>query len=281
MVKIEDILLPPRLLRVVIAPSAGPPGPGAGEQPLPGAVIGQLFQAKVLGPTPSGEILLEINGERLTAEAQGPLPENETIWLEVRQTKPMLCLAPAARKGAAQELLKHFLSGNSAISQATAELTGTEDERFAGLRAFFDQTGIDDSEPLRRLLRLIAESAGSGAAKSQGPAAALKELVAMLTTEAIGGSERRPQVSVGYGLEKLAQLVDASQAVNGQPPSPSPPCTYIFPCWLANAEGWGAWSFTGEEGGEEGQGGHGYALNFFLFLTRLGDLQFSVLFQGL
>ena len=281
---------PPFVAKGIQVPAAdrseGAPKPG-----LPASVLfgqGQVVRGEVTGITPEGKVVLDIGGQLVEARSEVALKPGSTLWLEVRQTEP-LWLRVADKKGAAQEFLRQYCADPAAMGKGLRALLGlafladaekglTEQ---AGMLQNFANTAMGAEPDPDRIIRLLTMLGSGSGGEESGPSQAggkLQELLALLTADkaAILGKPN------GAAIQKLGLLVELQGEINELPASPQQTQFLLFPCLFAMGAGAGQWLFTLDSGEEQAATGEerGYALSFFLEMSRLGELQIQIRVKG-
>ncbi|MDH5524848.1 MAG: flagellar hook-length control protein FliK [Desulfobulbaceae bacterium] len=258
--------------------SSLPSGPAGAK---PDLVAGQLVKGQVVGFSREGNLLLEINGQRVEAKAQLPLALGSSFWLEVKQTEPLPFLALADKKGAVQEFLQQFFSDPGAMGRGLrslltlAELVGqggASKEGQAELLQNFAQAAVGREADPAQLIRWLS-LLGAG-----GPAGGLADRLGQLpaSPEPQGGMADQLNLPA---IQKLAVLFDLQHELNSLPAPGNQPLSLLFPCFFALNEGAGQWLFTLErQNGAEGEAG--YNLAFFLEMSRVGEVEIRLKVKG-
>lgn len=79
-------------------------------------------------------------------------------------------------------------------------------------------------------------------------------------------------------LKSLTKLLHAHQQLNHPQPG-KPPEFLLFPCFFAGKSGWGEWTFQMEESGSGQERETTCSIDFFLQMSRIGDVHMKVLMQ--
>lgn len=244
--------------------------------------VGQLLKGRITGFTPEGKILLDIDGQTVTAQSQLPLKVGSELWLEVKQAGPEPWFVLAGKKGAIQELLQKAFLDTSSIGKSLQNLFVLAEEGkgvmppdlIAKLEAIMQGLGINsingdaDTEKIIRALLWI------GAGREVRPNLLAKQLADFLTTlRQVGGEKFLDKASL-LGLEKLVGMTEAFNNLNNQPPAPNQALFLLFPCFFAAGAGCGEWMFAldQESEAEQDEGASHYTLSFFLEMSKLGDI---------
>ncbi|MFQ6757565.1 MAG: flagellar hook-length control protein FliK [Deltaproteobacteria bacterium] len=262
--------------------SEGAPKPG-----LPASVLfgqGQLVRGEVTGITPEGKVVLDIGGQLVEARSEVALKPGSTLWLEVRQTEP-LWLRVADKKGATQEFLRQYCADPAAMGKGLRALLGlaflADAEKGlaeqAGMLQNFANTAVGaepDPDRIIRLLSMLGSGAVGEESGSSQEGGKLQELLALLTADktAILG---KPNAAA---MQKLGLLLELQGEINVLPASPQQTQFLLFPCLFAMGAGVGQWLFTLDSGEDQAATGEerGYALSFFLEMSRLGEVQIQI-----
>ena len=252
---------------------------------------GEIVKGTVLEITSDGKALLDIGGRTVTAQTLVPLKANMELLLEVKEGGTTPWLAPAGKKGVAQEIIRMLFSEGANIAKAATLLTETGAKPAAAplppaiLEALNNlQQEIGDkatgakAEP-HKLAQLLAHLSPTGknatAIKSLGRQ--LAETVEQLAAKA---DNDHPAISK---LKTMAKLLDAHQQLNAQQPAQqaaNQPEFLLFPCFFAGDNGWGEWLFQMESGGKGDEKQTTTSIDFFLQMSRLGDVHLKVFMQG-
>ncbi len=278
--------------RIPTKPDAAPPKPSGttpAETGKPGGGLsltaGTLLKGTVLEITPDGKALLDIAGRTVTARTMVPLKPGAELYLEVKEGGTMPWLTPADRKGGAQEIIRLLFTEGANLAKATTLLTGAGEptsapptpllEALAAARGAIGDTatgGQAESGKLIQLLALLRPIGGQPAAEpplGQKLSAAADRLAAQLGPDHASANE----------IKALSRLLEAHQQINAQPAG-NQPDFLLFPCFFTGEAGWGEWLFSMETGGGEDAGEPPCAIDFFLRMSRLGDVRLKVLLQG-
>ncbi|MHB1380337.1 MAG: flagellar hook-length control protein FliK [Desulfurivibrionaceae bacterium] len=264
---------------------------GGGKPGLPASVLfgqGQLVRGEVTGITPEGKVVLDIGGQLVEARSEVALKPGSALWLEVRQTEP-LWLRVADKKGAAQEFLRQYCADPAAMGKGLRGLLGlaflADAEKSladqAGMLRNFANTAMGAEPDPDRIIRLLT-MLGSGTVREEHDSSQaggkLQELLALLTADkaAILGKAN------AAAMQKLGLLVELQGEINALPASAQQAQFLLFPCLFAMGAGAGQWLFTLDSGEDQAATGEerGYALSFFLEMSRLGELQIQLRVKG-
>ncbi|MBU0675796.1 MAG: flagellar hook-length control protein FliK [Proteobacteria bacterium] len=248
---------------------------------------GQLLQARVQNLLPDGKVLLEIEGRAMTATSLARLTAGSTIWLEVREAGAEPLLVLAGKKAAAGALLRLLLSNSSLLTKSVASLTMPSASPEPGwVEALFPNPPVLESvsingeaqpgkvvETLLAILRV-----GNGGPGLKNPLSRLAHLVDVLAD--VHSLDRADPASVqGHkaleGFAKLAELMEGMRNLNSQAVAQDQLPFYLIPCFFMDGGGWGQWLFYAEPESATAEGG-GYHLDFFLEMSRLGDMHISL-----
>jgi len=159
-------------------------------------------------------------------------------------------------------------------------------ELFSLLESLRQEVGgvaMDGQAEVGRLVRMLRLFQGAAPARNgevpvaiAGRLAEVAERLGEAAGRVVGGGER----SAGGDLDKMARLLDGLQQLNSHPSSPNQPVFLLLPCFLAGGAGWGQWLFSmAGEGGAAGED-RGCAIDFFLQMSRLGDLHLRLFVKG-
>jgi len=255
--------------------------------------VGQFLKGKVTGFSPDGKILIDIQGQTVTAKSQLPLKLGSELWLEVRQTEPEPWLvAVPDKQEAVLEFLQQALADNSSVGKAIQVLQtsvgGAEadlpPELYAEfetlLQAFGDIALQGDADP-EKLIKLLSwlNAGQSSSRKALFPAKLDEQLNDLLVALKRPGAAQTLDKAILSGIEKLASTIGSMQAVNSHPPVMNQLPFFLVPCLFAAGAGWGQCllSTDADAGGEEGGGRRAQAtLSFFLEMSQLGALHLQV-----
>jgi hypothetical protein len=271
-------------------PAASARSEGAGKSAPPAPLLfgqGQLVRGEVTGLTPDGKVLLDIGGQIVEAKSEILLKPGSVFWFEVQETEP-LWLRVADKKGAAQEFLRQYCADPAAMGKGLrflldlASLLDTEKglpEQAGILRNLAGVAIGPEADPARiiRLLTMLGEAdRGSGQA-GEG----VKKLLPLATLLA----EDREGLIGKTGaatLQKLGLLLELQAELNTLPATSRQAQFHLFPCLFAMGGGVGQWLFTLDRGEDRAGTGEdrGYALSFFLEMSRLGELQIQIRVKG-
>lgn len=124
--------------------------------------VGQTLNALVTGQRPSGEIVLRVAGQQITATADIPVQQGSNLLLEVKQLRPVPILriintqvqAVALREGTPGTLRLLPPGASELASQPLAQVANTL--RTVDLGALLPPPGV---ESVQRLLRQVANPA--------------------------------------------------------------------------------------------------------------------------
>lgn len=239
---------------------------------------GQLLKGEVTGLGPDGRIFLNIGGMSIEARSEVALKPGAVVWFEVQQSDP-LWLRLADGKGAAQEFLRQYFSDPAALGKGMEALLALADSAGpAGGMADLAGPAIGPEADPRLIVRMLAllglARPGAEAAGSER----IRELFPELA-HSLAGLEGKAETAV---LRKLALLMELQQQLNTAAPVPNHGRFFLLPCFFAFGAGHGQWLLVldREDGQEAGSEGRGYALSFFLSLSRLGELQIQLKVRG-
>ena len=176
--------------------------------------IGQTLNALVTGQLPSGELVLRVAGQQITATADIPIQQGANLMLEVKQLQPVPTLrvlnpatsAASANVGATLQLIPG--GGSSIASPSLARVA-------QALQAVTAGTALPASvaEPVTQLLRMVARV--DRLAAPEGLAAALRGSGIFLEAGlGAAGSARNGllQSDIKAGLFRALAGVDAALA---------------------------------------------------------------------
>ncbi|HIJ91092.1 MAG: flagellar hook-length control protein FliK [Desulfobulbaceae bacterium] len=269
----------------------------AGDKPsvsVPASLLfgqGQLLRGEVTGLTPDGKVILDIGGQAVEARSEVALKVGSAFWLEVRQTEPLM-LRMADKKGAAQEFLRQYCADPGAMGKGLRALLGLAFLSGAE-KSLTDQAGVlqnfaggamgPEADP-DRIIRLLAMLGGGIAGENNGTDQAgtrqvkLHELIALLAQDRGGVLGKANSTA----LQKLGLLLELQSELNSLPASAQQAQFLLFPCLFSMGAGVGQWLFTLDRGDEQATSGEerGYALSFFLEMSRLGELQIQIRVKG-
>ncbi|MDH5299056.1 MAG: flagellar hook-length control protein FliK [Desulfobulbaceae bacterium] len=282
-------------------PAGETPGrPAAAGQPL-SLVAGQILKGRVVSLEGDGKVLLEINQRLVTARSLIPLVPGSELLFEVKEGGASPWLALAGKKGAVQEVLRLLLGEAAGLARAANILGGGGGVGAAasamalpppllalweGIRSeatALAVTGEADVGKLGRLLAWLRPDEGSGRGNPLFPSSLGSRLAQVvdgfraLDEDGTLPAGDRPVVA---GLDKMARLVEGMQELNRQPLIPGQPDFLLLPCFFAGDNGWGQWLFSMEDGGGGEEGAASGVIDFFLQMSRLGDLHLKILLKG-
>ncbi|MDH4320835.1 MAG: flagellar hook-length control protein FliK [Desulfobulbaceae bacterium] len=251
--------------------------------------VGTVLKGTVLEITADGKALLDIAGRTVTARTMVPLKPGAELYLEVKEGGAMPWLTQADKKGGAQELIRLLFTEGANLAKAATLLAG------GGESAAAPPTALPASllEALAAVRGEIADKATSGQAES----GKLSQLLALLRPS---GSQAATDIPLSKKLsavadrlaaqlgpdhasaneiKAMAKLLDAHQQINARP-SGNQPDFLIFPCFFTGNAGWGEWLFSMETSGGKEAEEPPCTIDFFLRMSRLGDVHLKVLLQG-
>lgn len=244
--------------------------------------VGQLLKGRITGFTPEGKILLDIEGQTITAQSKLPLKVGSELWLEVKQTGPEPWFVLAGKKGAVHVLLQKAFLDTSSVGKSLQSLFVLAEEGkgvmpptlSAKLESIIQGFGVnsvtDDADSVKIIRTLLWSGAGKEAHSSL-----LSKLLAdfLSAIRQVDGDKFLDRANL-LGLEKLVGMTDAFNTLNNQPPSPNQALFFLFPCFFAAGAGCGEWMFSldQESEAEHGESPFHYTLSFFLEMSRLGDI---------
>lgn len=255
----------------------------------PGNVLaltaGTIVKGTVLEVTGDGKALLDIGGRTVTAQTVVSLTPGSEILLEVKEGGATPWLALAGKKGVAQEIVRLLLTEGATLGKAVTLLTGSGEQAVPPLPSAL-------LEALNSLQQDVAAKATDGQAATDK----LTQLLALLRPT---GKQPSPDASLGHRisstlaqlatlpdsdraplseLQTMARFLDAHQQLNAHH-ADKPPDFLLFPCFFAGNAGWGEWIFQMEENGKEEEKQTTCTIDFFLQMSRLGDLRLKVFLQ--
>jgi hypothetical protein len=283
----------PPVLQGIQLPASGQ-SDGGPKPALPATLLfgqGQLVKGEVTGFTAEGKVLLDIGGQVIEARSEVPLKVGSTLWLEVQQSEP-LWLRVADKKGAAQEFLRQYYGDPAAMGKGLRGLLGlaflADAEKMladqAGMLQNFANTAMGPEGDPDRIIRLLTMLGSGSATEKSGPAQSgvgqekLHQLVALLAEDR-GGVLGKANSSA---MQKLGLLLELQGELNARPASAQQAQFLLFPCVFAMGAGVGQWLFTLDRGDEQAKQSEerGYALSFFLEMSRLGEIQIQLRVKG-
>ena len=249
---------------------------------------GSIIKGTVLEIIADGKALLDVGGRTITAQTMVPLKPNTELFLEVKEGGATPWLTLAGQKGIAQEIIRLLFGEGINITKAADLLTGSGETNAAstlptdlletlnnirqeiGARSIGNQA---ETEKLTKLASLLRPNGKQSAPASETIAKQLSETVKIFASRL---GDDHPAVKQ---LESMTRLLEAHQQIN-VPQSGNQPDYLLFPCFFAESNGWGEWMYqmTSEGKGEEKQ--PACAIDFFLQMSRLGDIHLKVLLQG-
>lgn len=252
---------------------------------------GQLLLGRVVGLADGGRVLLSIMGQTVTAESSVPLRAGDEVWLEAKQGGGQPWFVVADKKVAAYEVLRAMLTDAPALGRALRGLqelaglspaatapAGRLESLLAGLAAMAVD-GRPAPEAVVQLLSLL-QGLGSAPGKGQFPQRLDQQLVDALA------AVRQAGVSLAAGpkvadLTRLAGFLEQLGHLNAQPFSQDQSPFFLFPCFFSGAAGWGEWLVSLDEEGRAASGqAPAMALEFFLEMSRLGDVHLRLTLAG-
>jgi len=252
---------------------------------------GQLVQGKVVQTPGQGGLLLDIEGQTVSAESRVALKPGETLWLEVKQggNKPWFVLAE--KKAATLEAMRALLSDSPGLAKAfrglsllTGSLSSQPSALSPQLQALFQTfsaLSLDGQPAPEAIMRLVAWMAGPGGGKRQSES--LKpgglDLTEVMKT---AGNVNARALSPGMdseSLERLAGFLKSMGSVNEAPVSSDQEDFLLFPCFFCGEAGWGEWMFSLDREREESSKSPSYSLEFFLTMSHLGDVHIKTQLQ--
>ncbi|MBU0479610.1 MAG: flagellar hook-length control protein FliK [Proteobacteria bacterium] len=280
--------IPLQVLKVSI--SAIDRGPGGALRSGPGFKAGQLLRATVLGAAKDGLLQLKTEGGIITARSEVSFPAGAEVVLEVIKEGDPPSLSLAVRKMAMADLLRNLFSHTGRIGEALKLL-----EPFLSGSYQVDQLPGDRGAMVKEVLMLLA-GAGVNEDSDSG------KILMMLKSLSVFGSEAgyfhdRKQADAwqellegnpgilknraGHdnvdGLVRMGRFLESLKVFNQSASVSEPSDFFVFPCFFSASEGWGQWMFFAErkEGAAGGIAG-GYCLDFFLEMSRLGEIHLSL-----
>ncbi|MCK5226559.1 MAG: flagellar hook-length control protein FliK [Desulfobulbaceae bacterium] len=253
--------------------------------------LGKLFKARVVLIEADGRVVLDLEGREMTAKSLTPLKVGDEFWLEVKKADQVPLLATAGRKGAIAELLRFFLFDSPQPAKALEALAGGSgklpaqgsSEAQALLNRIFQ--GITENSLGReadpgKLVKIISWFHGGVQSEKRSvfPASLMKQLNTLVSLMEKQGEGLIIQEKAGLAsLKKMAEMLEAMRSVNTYPVEKSDVPFFLFPCFFSGANGWGEWMFSfGRDGPEADPESSGYHLDFFLNMSRLGDVHAHV-----
>jgi hypothetical protein len=176
--------------------------------------IGQTLNALVTNQRPTGELVLRVGGQQITATADIPIQQGATLLLEVKQLQPVPLLrvlnpvaSPAASNvGGTLQLLSTTPSGVSSTPLATV----VQAIQSGQLSAAVPVTVVDS---LSQLLRLVSRA--ERVTLPEGLAAALRNSGVFFESALAASGEGKPtspQGDLKAGLFQALARVDAALA---------------------------------------------------------------------
>ena len=259
------------------------PKPGSGLALTAGTIV----KGTVLEITGDGKALLDIGGRTVTAQTMVVLEPGSELLLEVKEGGATPWLALAGKKGAAQEIVRLLLTEGANLAKAVTLFTGTEKppnpallpaSLLEALNSFRQEVGARatggqaETDKLRQLLTLLRPT-GRQPSPDNSLDRRLSTTLEQLATQL--DSNRSPTSE----LKTMAKFLDAHQQLNARQPG-NPPDFLLFPCFFAGNAGWGEWLFQMEDGGKGEDKQTTCAIDFFLQMSRLGDVHLKVFLQG-
>ncbi len=254
--------------------------------------VGQLLKAEITGFTEDGKMLIDIQGQTVTAKSQLPLKLGSELWLEVKQTDPELWLVVSDKKGAVSEFLRQAFADNSSVGRAVQALQSFvggakadfSPEMYAEFEALLQSFGDislgGDADP-EKLIKLFSwlNAGQTSSRKPLFPARLGEQLNDLLVALKRPGVDTTLDKTILSGIERLTGTIESMQAVNSHPAPINQLPFFLIPCLFAAGAGWGQCLLSADTdaGGEEGRRqASPTTLSFFLKMSHLGDLHLQV-----
>ena len=248
---------------------------------------GSIVKGTVLEITGDGKALLNIGDRTITAKTMVPLQPNTELLLEVKEggTTPWLVLA--GKKGVAQEIVRLLFSEGANIAKAATLLTngnaGTDTkplpasilEALNNLQHEIGSKAAGAQAEPNKLAQLLALLRPTG--KTQNQASDLNQQLSKTITQL--ASQLDKNQSPASELKTLSKLLDAHQQINAHQPTNQPEYL-LFPCFFAEGNGWGEWMLQMEDKGKGEDKQTTCSIDFYLQLSRIGDVHLKVFMQG-
>ncbi len=234
---------------------------------------GRLLKATVLDYLPNGNTLLDIDGRTISALCRTPL-DKTTLWLEVLQGGETPILGPAGKQGAVRQFLKFFLGSGEELNRAlvalnrlTTALDRNIPPEFNFLRVFREIVTNAEASPVNliKLLHLLHLPS-----RGNTRPANLAEQLSKLLDELEHPTPYLVESDIA-ALKKMAGYLKTIHELNQQPGPANQENLLLYPCFFAGENGWGQWMFNAERG-VSADSAKNYQLNFFLEMSRIGEL---------
>lgn len=268
---------------ISISPQGGQtqsPSPGEASGPGRGGSdfslsSGQLLKGEVAGFSPDGRVFLNIGGRIIEARSEVALKPGAVFWFEVERAEP-LWLRLAGQKGAAQEFLRQYFAEPAVLGKGLQALMGQAAQ--GGASAEFAGLGLGSEANPGQVIRTLAALGLVRSAPEGGEGKKAAALLAGLIRNA-GGPEGKAEMVV---LQKLGLLIELQQQLNAAAPASQQGQFFLLPCFFALGAGHGQWLLVldRDDGRETAGEERGYALSFFLAMSRLGELQIQLKVRG-
>lgn len=253
----------------------------------PTLVAGTIIKGSVLEITSDGKTLLDLGGRTVTAQTTVPLKPGTELLLEVKKGGTLPWLTPAGKKGVAQEIVRLLFTEGADLTKAANLLASGGNQSappslpaslLAALANFSQEVGDKatgsqaDPNKLTQLLALLRPT-GKQPAPSPSLSQQLTETVERLAPHL--GHDQSPVSE----LKVMAKFLDAHQQLNANQPG-TPPNYLLFPCFFSGNAGWGEWMLQMEAGDKGQEEKETCSIDFFLQMSRLGDMHLKVNIQG-
>ncbi len=176
--------------------------------------IGQTLNALVTGQRPTGELVLRVGGQQITATADIPIQQGASLMLEVKQLQPVptlrvlnpLAPAAAANVGGTLQLLPGNPSGVASTPLASVVQAVQNSQLAAGVPV----TVVDS---VGQLLRSVSRA--DRLTRPEGLASALRDSGVFLESSLNAAQQGRPPTPASdlkAGLFKALARIDAALA---------------------------------------------------------------------
>ncbi len=239
---------------------------------------GRLLKATVLDYLSNGKIILDIDGQQISAFSQTPL-DKTTLWLEVKQGGETPILSLAQKKGAVQQFLKFILSSGSDLNNSLDLLnkfSGGQLEQISPELNFlqiFSRIIIDGNASPEKLIKLLHFL--NSANRTNPPSLPLLEQFNNLLDKL---DQHHPMSSGDMAsLKKLTEYLEIIHDLNQQPGTSNQNNFFLYPCFFAGENGWGQWMFNYENMVGSADKAKNYQLNFFLDMSRIKEVHCQLL----
>ncbi|MBU0485230.1 MAG: hypothetical protein KKB30_12055 [Proteobacteria bacterium] len=239
--------------------------------------VGRLFEARVIGSSQNGNLLLDLDGRTLTAKSQIPLTVGDTLWLEVKQTGPPPILALAGEKAATSNLLRLLFSNSPQLDKTINSLStpaglesSAQPTTVNQLVSLLNEISFNSRPDIARIIKATSLFLPSQDKAEISPAQIiLKQILNNIKT------------AENTGLKGVASLLEAIQNVNSSHTATTEnPGLFIFPCFFTSSTGWGEWMlFLDQEENHRAGQKIAFTLEFFLEMSQLGEIHLQTIFS--